>query len=213
LLENNNNSQESAEIDFDLTNKNEEDYDTKLRKIDKLQTSDVTTILNEALSRKRLVYGTRDLLVYMFKCICYRSQSSLVRAQAKSAEIRKQFFFEKATDHLQRELDIKTLLMSIRKLKLLTSVIMDQRQRFLLKFQKKNVIATSSSGRDSESDPAQDHHRLIEHDDPIVRLASLAKMKHIISDYRGKKIEPVDRRLFRGIFIKTFKEFEEQYDE
>ena len=44
------------------------------------------------------------------------------------------FLFEKATDKLDHELDVVTLLKSIRKLKLMTTALFSQKNRMLLRF-------------------------------------------------------------------------------
>ena len=75
------------------------------------------------------------------------------------------------------------------------------------------MIESTTSSKDSDSDHALEYQMILESKDPYVKISALQKMKSIISDYNGKKIKPVDRRLFRGIFMRNLKEFEEDFHE
>jgi len=65
-----------------------------------------------------------------------------------------------------QELDVITLLRSMRLTRLLSQGILDQRQRTLLKFQRKNLIETSSSSEDSDSNIKVDFSWLMESKNP-----------------------------------------------
>jgi hypothetical protein len=65
-----------------------------------------------------------------------------------------------------QELDVITLLRSMRLTRLLSQGILDQRQRALLKFQRKNLIETSSSSEDSDSNIKVDFSWLMENKNP-----------------------------------------------
>ncbi len=50
----------------------------------------------------------------------------------------------------------------------------------------------------------------------MIRLIIFGKMKRMITDFKtgehdGKKLDKIDRRLLRGLFIRKLKEFDEDY--
>ena len=49
----------------------------------------------------------------------------------------------------------------------------------------------------------------------MIRLIIFGKMKRMMNDFKtgneAKKIDKIDRRLFRGLFIRKLKEFDEDY--
>jgi hypothetical protein len=83
---------------------------------------------------------------------------------------------------ISKELDIVTLLKSIRKVKLMSQVVLTQQQNTLLKFQQRNVIDTNSSSSDSD-DNDQEPFKLLENKDPMVRLILLGKIKRVFKSY------------------------------
>ena len=63
---------------------------------------------------------------------------------------RRQVLYHKGEEKLERELDVVNLLRSIRQLRLMAQVLLGPQERMLLKFQRKNVIETTSSSSDSD---------------------------------------------------------------
>jgi len=84
--------------------------------------------------------------------------------------------FEKAQANLEEELDVITLLKSINRLKMITQVIFNQKNRMLLRFQRKNLIESSSSTSDSD-DNRNDPLKLMENNNPMLRLIAYGKLK------------------------------------
>jgi len=60
--------------------------------------------------------------------------------------------FKAGDEKLGRELDVVNIIRSIRQLRLMTNVLLGPSEKMLLKFQRKNIIETTSSSSDS------DHH-------------------------------------------------------
>ena len=58
--------------------------------------------------------------------------------------------YRKGDKKLERELDVVNLVRSIRKLRLMARVLLTPSERMLLKFQRKNVIESTSSSSDSD---------------------------------------------------------------
>ncbi len=111
-----------------------------------MDAEDISQILVDLINRQRFNYTAKDILTYIFKCLCCRRKESL----RDSDQNLKHFLFDKAEEKLESELDIITLLKSMRKLKLMTQAILTQKNRMLLKFQRKNLIESSSSSSDSD---------------------------------------------------------------
>ena len=49
----------------------------------------------------------------------------------------------------------------------------------------------------------------MENKNPVIRLMFFGKMKKMIQQYNNKRIDNVDRRLFRGLFMRNLKDFDE----
>lgn len=45
----------------------------------------------------------------------------------------------------------------------------------------------------------------------MIRLVFFGKMKKMITSYQDDKIKKIDRRLFRGLFMRNLKDFDEDY--
>ncbi len=76
-----------------------------------------------------------------------------------------------------------------------------------LKFQRKNLIETSSSSEDSGLEALE----LMESKNPQTRLGVFAKLKRMVNSYKGHKLKNIDRRLLRGMFLRRLKDFDEDY--
>jgi hypothetical protein len=83
----------------------------------------------------------------------------------------------------------------------------------LLRFQRRNIIETSSSSQDSDNNNKFDSLNLMENKNPIIRLVFFGKMKKMITSYKDTKLKTIDRRLFRGLFMRNLKDFDEDYKE
>jgi len=84
---------------------------------------DAKLVLSNIINRVRFMYRWQEIASYVFRCLCVR------RAKEK-----KEHHFNKGKDKLLQELDVITLLKSMRKTKLLTQALLNQRQKMLLNF-------------------------------------------------------------------------------
>ena len=80
--------------------------------------------------------------------------------------------YKKANGKLEQELDVVNLIRSIRKLRLMTKVLMPSRNRMLLKFSRKNLIETSSSSSDSDDEKAE-IMKLLENKNGLLKLSTI----------------------------------------
>jgi hypothetical protein len=83
----------------------------------------------------------------------------------------------------------------------------------LLKFQRKNLVETSSSSCDSDNEPKKDAPSLMENKNPMIRLAYFGRIKRMVTSYRHSNLKTFDRRLLRGLFLKNLKDFDEDYND
>jgi hypothetical protein len=77
---------------------------------------------------------------------------------------------------LEKELDVVKLIRSIRKLRLLSKIILTKRGRMLMKFSRTNLIESSNSSSDSD-DNKYDIVKLKQSKNSLVRLSSAIKIK------------------------------------
>ncbi len=94
---------------------------------------------------------------------------------------------------------------------MLAQVLLSQKQKMLLKFQRKNLIETSSSSADSEDQCKIDTLKLMDHSNPLIRLVVYGRLKRILHTYKNQDLDDIDltdKRLIRGIFIKKLQDFD-----
>ena len=84
---------------------------------ERLNDYDVETILLNIINRKRFKYSISDILTYIMKCLCIKNINKNRRIKNKNKQ---HFLFEKGEEKLLEELDVVTILKSIRQIKLLT---------------------------------------------------------------------------------------------
>ena len=83
----------------------------------------------------------------------------------------------------------------------------------MLRFQRKNIIESSSSSGDSDTNNMFDMVNLMESRNPMVRLVVFGKIKKIISSLKGHRVTETDRKVIRGLFVKQIKDFDEDFRE
>lgn len=99
--------------------------------------------------------------------------------QRRARALKHHFLFSKAQEKFMEELDFVRIIKALRKFKMLTQAMLSQRHRLLLRFQKKNLIETSSSSSDSDAN-INDPVKLIDHPNQMVRLVQLGKVKKMM---------------------------------
>ena len=84
----------------------------------------------------------------------------------------------------------------------------------MLKFQRKNLIETDSSSADSDDNKRLDTIRLMDNKNPLIRLAVYGRLKRILKTYQDldlNNLELTDKRLIKGIFVKSLQDFDEDH--
>ena len=54
-----------------------------------------------------------------------------------------------------------------------------------------------------------DSLNLMEHKNPMIRLAFFGKMKKIVTSYNNSNLKGLDKRLFRGLFLRNLDHYDE----
>lgn len=89
---------------------------------------------------------------------------------------KRQLLYQRGNEKLERELDVINLMKATRQLRLMSQFLLSKEERTLLKFQRKNVIETTSSESDS------DHHtydtvKLLDSRKDLIKLRQAVKIK------------------------------------
>ncbi|TNV84725.1 hypothetical protein FGO68_gene11045 [Halteria grandinella] len=155
-------------------------------------------VLDYLLLRARFNYGYREIFHYVLKCKCVRGKTR----QYSSMIDRRQKLYSKGNSKLEKELDVLNLVRSIRKLRLMSYVLLGPTERMLLKFQRKSVIETTSSSSDS------DHHdydtiKLLNSKRDLLKLQQAVKIKKTFAVLKDKKLEEIDQNLMKGVFMRN----------
>ena len=83
----------------------------------------------------------------------------------------------------------------------------------VLRFQRKNIIESSSSSGDSDSFNKFDIMNMMESKNATVRLSVYGKIKKVMNSYKDLKLTEIDKRVLRGLFVKNLKDFDEDHRE
>ncbi|CAI2358867.1 unnamed protein product [Moneuplotes crassus] len=170
-----------------------------LKHIDSNDVLDISLLpkMEKSMRERRVFkYGYIDILHYLFCCVvCRRKRSMRLKPR-----FRDHLYYEIGEEKLLDELDCVTIIKAVRQLKILTHVLFDKKQKFLMKFQRNNVIDSSSSGT---SDEGQMN---------IVDLMASKNEKHVkivnkkiqkaIYSIQGRHLKELDKRIIAGIFKK-----------
>ena len=122
---------------------------------------------------------------------------------------RNHVYFDVGQEKLLEELDCVTIIKSIRKLRILTQLLLTKKQKFLIKFQRDNVIDSSSSGTSDEGQlniidlmksKNEDHKKIINE-----------KIEKNITGFNAMEIKGINMRVIKGIFKKRFSD--DDYDD
>lgn len=88
---------------------------------------EIKAVLMNLINRKRFLYSGRDILTYLLRCLCIRS-TKLRKYKGKKETwdkvVRTHYHFKEGEDKLYDELDVITLLKSMRRVKLLTQTLL-----------------------------------------------------------------------------------------
>jgi hypothetical protein len=144
----------------------------------------------------------------MIRCFCIRNISD----DRRDKSFKKHFLFEKAKEKFMNELDAVRIVKTLRKFKMLAQALLSQRHRMILRFQRQNLVETSSSSSDSDNN-AFDPVRLMENENPLVRLVTYGKVKKMMRDFVGRDIDNLERNMMRGMFRRKLKDFAEMQRE
>eukprot|EP00347_Sterkiella_histriomuscorum_P002468 403368032 len=175
---------------------------------DNLDEEDVNELLVSFIHRTRFLYGTKKILDYIFRCFCLRKLSKLRFDEQNKAH----YMFKKGKKKLEQELDVIQLLKNLRKFKLIQQAMLNQKNRMLLKFQRFNLIETSSSSSDSD-DNKMETLSLMENKNPLIRLVMYGKLKKMLNQIKGKKLQPIEMNLIRGVFQRRLRDYEVNQNE
>ncbi|TNV83661.1 hypothetical protein FGO68_gene8648 [Halteria grandinella] len=160
-------------------------------KVDKTYIKKVLDFI--VLKRERFSYGGVHIVDYLTRCLCLR------KSQLHQRENKSHFLYNKGDRKLKQELDIVNLVRQIRQLRLMAQVLLKPSERLLLKFQRKNVIETTSSSSDSDHQN-YDTVKLLNSKKGLIKLQQIVKINKMLEQYQNKELRPVERNLFKGIF-------------
>ena len=145
--------------------------------------------------RRVFKYGYWLILHYIFWCVKCRKEKSM----RKKRNFRDHVYYKVGQIKFVDELDWVTIIKSIRKIKMLTQILLNKRQKFLLKFQRNEVIDSSSTGSSDEGqiniiDLMKSKNK--KHQDMIND-----KINRNISSYKQKELKDTDIRIIKGCII------------
>ncbi len=91
---------------------------------------------------------------------------------------------------------------------MLAQAMLAQSHRLILRFQRQNLVETTSSSSDSD-DNNYDPVRLMENKNPMVRLITYGKVKKMMMQFKNSKIDHLEKNMMRGMYLRKLKDFAE----
>ena len=95
-------------------------------------------------NRKVFNYGYLDIIQYLAWWVWFRKRVSIKR----NIKLRNHSYYRVGADKLEEELDWISVIKAIRQLKLISKVLLTNKQNFMMKFNRANVIESTSSASD-----------------------------------------------------------------
>jgi transketolase len=117
--------------------------------------------------------------------------------------------FAKAQAKFRQELDVVRIVKTLRRYKMFAQAMLSQKHRLLLKFQRQNLIETTSSSSDSDKGD-YDEMRMMENKNPLIRLVAYSKIKKMLRQFEGNNVNELERNMMRGLFMRSIKDFAEE---
>ena len=90
---------------------------------------------------------------------------------------------------MDKELDVVHILKIGRQFKILSQILLDQRQKVMTRFQRKYLVDTSSSSEESDYESKLDIVRLMDSSDPYKKLGTFGRLKQIVSSYKDHPLD------------------------
>ena len=177
-------------------------YDFKDKK--QIKNDDIQSIFFAFLNRARFKYTINNIIEYIMRCLCIRDLGD----NRRDKKYKRHFLFEKAEEKFMQELDVVRIVKTLRKFKMFAQAMLAQRHRLILRFQRQNLVETSSSSSDSD-DNNYDPVRLMENKNPMVRLITYGKVKKMMMQFQNTNIDYLEKNMMRGMFRRKLKDFAE----
>jgi len=156
-------------------------------------------------NRRVFKYGYLSIFHYIFCWVACRRD----KAMRTKPKFRDHVYFSVGQEKLHNELDCVTIIKSIRKLRILTQLLLTKKQKFLIKFQRDNVIDSSSSGTSDEGQ--LNIIDLMKSQNDTHKQIIKEKIEKNISSFNNKDIKGINMRVIKGILKKRFSD--DDYDD
>ncbi|CDW76970.1 UNKNOWN [Stylonychia lemnae] len=187
------------------TLKDKENYLSRhFKNIQNVTIIEIRELLESFVQRMRFTYNSGQIFLYVFKCFCCRD----LKKYRYKKQVRKHYLYQKAEEKLGMDLDVIQMIKTLNKFKLFSQSALSQQHRMLLRFQRQSLIETSSESSNSD-DNHLDPLRLMESQNPLVRLVTFGKLKKMMSSLKNQKLKPIEKNLMRGVFKRKLKDYEE----
>ena len=130
--------------------------------------------------------------------------------------MRSDYLLDKGIEKLEKQLDVSNLINNQQLVRIIKNVLFDEDEKFLLQFQKNEVLDVGSST--SSSDQSDEH----EHEDEILgklcrenydqfdkkaqsdRKKFRTNVKRRLKKYEGRRIDQIEFRVLQGILSRHF---------
>ena len=154
-------------------------------------------------SRKAFKYTYLDI-IHFFLCWAYWRSKKTMRTHKS---FRNHLYYKIGEEKLYNELDWISLIKTIRHQKILTRLLFSKYQELLIKFQRNNIIDSSSSGTSDEGNANIVKFMTSKNNNDKEKAQD--KIKNSIHWYRKSMISQVDLRIMKGVVKKRFSEDED----
>jgi len=103
------------------------------------------------------------MMTYFFMCMPCRGNRSMF----KHSEYRIHMLYKKGIKKLREDLDARHVIKTIHRIRIMQQIMFSRRQKLFIKFAKKTVLDSASSGTDSDKN-AMDAIAVIDHKNHLI---------------------------------------------
>ncbi len=100
----------------------------------------------------------------------------------------------------------------IRQMKLMTYILLNKKQKLLLKFQKKNVLDSETDSSSDSDNEDIDPIKMLHHKNQKIGKLFSEKLKDTLESYEAKNLKDIDKKLLRGLNEKQHFDHDEGKD-
>lgn len=154
--------------------------------------------------RKPFNFRSKQVIQHFLFCMPCRGNKSMF----KHSEYRIHMLYKRGIKKLKEDLDARHILKTVHRMRIIQQIMFSRRQKLLIKFAKKTVLDSASSGTDSDKN-AMDAIAVIDHKNHLIQQPMQLRVERSLTQLVkvGRACPEVNKRILKAIFTKQIKDY------